>query len=158
MGARFFDKVVIRATDSTPPAMANGEGVTEYLVDFDADVTISKLMEKAKIDINPEGQDALGDGTTETYSEKFAVDFTAIMTYSEYTSLQTAIFGNLVDVSYIDSEDEDVEQGGIPYAEAVRLSAKVTMEGGNRLKVQVTGGRISQQATNFWSLIEPAEA
>jgi len=157
MGARFFDTVLLRAHSDTPPSMANGEGVTEFIASFSATVTLASLMEKAKLDISPEGQDALGDGTLDTYSEKAAIDFIAIMTYAEYVLLQALIYGALVDASYVDSGDEDVEQGGIPYAAGIRLAAKATMEGGSRMKVQITGGKISQRATNFWSLIEPAE-
>jgi len=153
MGARFFDKVILRAHSAVVPNMADGEGVTEYLASFAATVTMASLMEKAKINIDPEGQDPLGDGTLDTFSEKFAIDFTALMTYTEYTALQTLIFGALVDASYIDSDDEELAQGGIPYAAGVRLAAKVLLEGANRFKVQVTGGKISQQAINFWQLI-----
>jgi len=150
MGARFFDEILIRAHSDTPPS---GASVTAFKTSFSATVTLSKLLEKAKLAVGPEGSEPLGDGTKETISEKVNPDFTAIMSYSEYVSLQTAIYGNLIDIAYIDSSDEDLANGGIPYAAGLRIEAAVTLEGGARFNVHITGGKAGSKATNFWSLI-----
>lgn len=148
---KFFDKVFYRAAAAPLTTLPTIGGTFPTATISGWTELVGGIAEKAKIGVEPDVQDAMGDGTTNTSGEKVPVtimvkDFTV----ANYGTIRSAFLNQKVDVLMFDNNI----RGVVYAAHGIKLHPKLTAEGGTTPVIEITGERkVSSGATSPFQLL-----
>jgi hypothetical protein len=137
MAKQYFNRVFYRtATTITDAATATGT-YPDYLV-TDWTLLVGGIADKAKLGLDADSKEVMGDGTELTSSEKVPIEITVMnFTAANYATIRAALLNTKLDWLFMDSDQHAVSYAAF----GVRAYPKLEITGGEEPKIVIAGER-----------------